>query len=301
VTDAGGAPLEQPAGAPLEQSVRIDRVEITTASETGATHRQRNRGCDDAVGWSGADGGSVVATVAIADGHSDPHCVRSKVGADLVVAAATTMPHAVVGPDAITEAFIADWRRRVDRHLADNPLTEADLDAADRVAAAELSAVWAANPRMAYGTTALLCRITHEAITVVRVGDGDVIAVAGDGRASRLAVPEQRSGNLTESISQSDAHRAARCAEIAAAAAPVLLLLATDGFDNAYPADESMLRAAGELAALRRDSGRPIGSEVLRQWAREAADTSGDDATVAAVWIETDLSRRPDAREMMVR
>ena len=49
-----------------------------------------------------------------------------------------------------------------------------------------------------------------------------------------------------------------------------------------------MLRAASELAALRRDSGRPIDSEVLRRWAREAADMSGDDATVAAVWIETD-------------
>ena len=36
----------------------------------------------------------------------------------------------------------------------------------------------------------------------------------------------------------------ARSAEISADAAPVLLMLATDGFDNAYPADDSMLRAA---------------------------------------------------------
>jgi hypothetical protein len=66
-----------------------------------------------------------------------------------------------------------------------------------------------------------------------------------------------------------------------------LLMLATDGFDNAYPAEDSMLRAASELAALRRESGRPVGSDVLGQWAREAANVSGDDATVAAVWIET--------------
>lgn len=276
------------AAAPLERSVRIDRVEISTACETGAAHQRRNRGCDDAVGWSGADGGSVVATVAIADGHSDPYCVRSRVGADFVVAAATTMPADVVGPDAITDAFIAEWRRLVDRNLADNPLTETELDAAGGIAAAELSVAWAANPRMVYGTTALLCRITHEAIAIVRVGDGDVIAVAADGGARRLAVPERRPSNLTESVSQPDAHRAARYAEISAAAAPVLLLLATDGFDNAYPADESMLRAAGELAALRRETGRPIGSDVLRRWAREAADVSGDDATVAAIWIQTD-------------
>lgn len=270
-----------------EPSVRIDRVEITTACETGATHRQRHRDCDDAVGWSGADGGSVVATVAIADGHSDQRCVRSRAGAAFVVAAATAMPGDTLGPHAITEALIADWRRRVDRHLADNPLTAADLEATDGGGAAESSPAWAPNARVAYGTTAVLCRITHNAITIVRVGDGDVIAVSTDGRACRLAVPESRPSDITESISQPDAQRVARFAEIPADAAPVLLMLATDGFDNAYPADDSMLRAASELVALRRDSERPIGSDVLSQWAREAADTSGDDATVAAIWIGT--------------
>ena len=34
-------------------------------------------------------------------------------------------------------------------------------------------------------------------------------------------------------------------------------------------------------------AGRPLDAAVLSQWAREAADVSGDDASVAAVWIET--------------
>ena len=286
---------------PPEQSRRIDRVEVTTACETGATHRQRQRGCQDAVGWSGAGGSSVVATVAIADGHSDRRCVRSRAGADFVVAAATAMPPDTVGPDAIAEALIADWRRRVDRHLADNPLTEADIDATDGSGAAELSAAWAANARMAYGTTAVLCRITNGAITIVRVGDGDVIAVAADGQARRLAVANGRPSDVTESISQLDAQRVARYSEIPADSAPVLLMLATDGFDNAYPADDSMLRAASELAALRRDTGQPIGSDVLSRWARDAANVSGDDATVAAVWIETAPHGRSNAGGVMMR
>ena len=32
---------------------------------------------------------------------------------------------------------------------------------------------------------------------------------------------------------------------------------------------------------------QPIGAEFLTAWAREAAGVSGDDATVAAIWIET--------------
>jgi hypothetical protein len=291
VTGAAAVPPEQ--AVPPELSVRIDRVEVTTACETGAVHRQRNRGCEDAVGWSGADGGSVVATVAIADGHSDRRCVRSQTGAAFVVEAATAMSVDTARPDAIIEALVADWRRRVDRHLADNPLTAADLDAGDSASAAEASAAWAKNARLAYGSTAVLCRITTGAVTIVRVGDGDVIAVAADGQARRLAVPESRPSEITESISRPDAQRVARCAEIPAEAAPILVMMATDGFDNAYPDDDSMLRAARELAALRRDSGRPIGSDVLNRWAREAADVSGDDATVAAIWIETALGVGP--------
>ncbi|HEY7046215.1 MAG TPA: protein phosphatase 2C domain-containing protein [Jatrophihabitantaceae bacterium] len=268
--------MNERIAGPIAASGRILRVEVTTACETGSAHRRQQRGSDDAVGWTGA--GAVLATVAVADGHSDPRCVRRRLGADFVVAAAAALPPEPLTPSAMADAFISDWRRRVDQHLAGNPLTPADA-AAD--------AAWRANARMAYGTTALLCRITQDAVAVVRIGDGDVIAVATDGRARRLVAPEPRSDGSTESISHPDAQRAALSLAIPAAAAPILMLLATDGFDNAYPAEDSMLRAATELAELRRDSGRPIGSDVLNRWAREAADVSGDDATVAAIWIET--------------
>jgi serine/threonine protein phosphatase PrpC len=268
-------------------TARIERVEVTTACETGATHVRRNQGCDDAVGWSDLGDGPLVATVAIADGHSDPRCVRSRTGADFVVAAAAAIPVTALSAQAVTGALVAGWRHRVDCHLAEHPLASADLADPDGAQAEESTAAWAVNARVAYGTTALVCRITHDVITIVQVGDGDVIAVTADGHARRLAVAQGSKGDVTESISQSDAEVVARCAEISADAAPILLMLATDGFDNAYPAEESMLRAAGELASLRRDSGQPIAPEVLTRWAREAAEVSGDDATVAAVWIET--------------
>jgi hypothetical protein len=61
-----------------------------------------------------------------------------------------------------------------------------------------------------------------------------------------------------------------------------------------------MLRAASELVAMRRETGRPIGSDVLTKWAREAADVSGDDATVAAIWIETTVGSS-GAEEVVTR
>jgi serine/threonine protein phosphatase PrpC len=263
------------AGDPAPpRPVQISRVEVTTASEVGATHRHRHRDADDAVGWTGAIGNSVIATVALADGHSDPRCGRSRDGAAFVVATAANLPHQVTGAAALTDALLADWHRRVDEHLTDHPLTDRESTAG-------------APDRLAYGTTAMVCRVTEQHITIVRIGDGDIIAVTADGRSHRIATSDQPPGDVTQSLSQPDAAQAARCVEIAADAAPVLLVLATDGFDNAYPTSDSMLRAAAELTTLRRESGVPLTSDVLTQWARSAAEISGDDATVAAIWIET--------------
>jgi serine/threonine protein phosphatase PrpC len=287
-------------GRPPERQARIGRVEVTTASATGAAHVRRGVGSDDAVSWTGADGDSVLATVAIADGHSDRRCVRSRTGAAIAVAAATALPSRVVGSEAIAATLIAEWRHRVDLDLVDHPMSAADLDGRDPVDAATTTAAWTANARLPYGTTAALCRITGDAVAIVQVGDGDVVAVAPDGQARRIASAPHRRGDVTDSLSGPDAQAVARCADIPAAAAPVLLILATDGFDNAYPSDGSLLRAATELAALRQQTGRPIGPDVLTRWARDAAGVSGDDATVAAIWVETTVAR-PAAHETLTR
>lgn len=262
--------------------LRIARVEVTTAAATGATHQARGTGSDDAAIALGPSGEAVLATVAIADGHSDPRCVRSHTGAQFAVAAVAAVPVEAHTPGAITAAVVREWRRLVDADLAARPLTEAGAASRDL-------------PRLAYGTTLAWCRVTPSALTIGWIGDGDVIAVAPDATVQRLTSDDPV--DLTESLSDDAAEFAARSVHLTAAEAPVLLLLATDGIDNAYPHSESMLQAASQLAELRRTSGRRLPEEVLQQWTREAAEVSGDDATVAVLWLETAAATHPAATQ----
>src|SRR5664279_209365 len=261
------------------RDTRIAGVEVATATVVGATHRHRHQGCEDAVGWVDVTSGDVLAIVAVADGHSDPRCTRSAVGARFVVTAASDLandPTVVTGEEWST-ALIACWRRLVDEDLRTQRLTVAEYDAPD---GSDLRV----NPRLAYGTTALLARISRDGIALAQIGDGDIVGVTAEGRAGRPVPIAAGAPDLTESMSQIDADRVVRRSTIAAAASPVLLLLATDGLDNAYPTSEALPAAAAQLVTTR-SSGR-FDRDVLQRWVEDAAEVSGDDATLAAVWID---------------
>jgi len=260
------------------RDTRIAGVEVATATVVGATHRHRHQGCEDAVGWVDVTSGDVLAIVAVADGHSDPRCTRSAVGARFVVTAASDLAYdpAVTGEEWST-ALIEGWRRLVDQDLRTRRLTVAEYDAPG---GSDLRV----NPRLAYGTTALLARISRDAIALAQIGDGDIVGVTAEGRAERPVPIAAGAPDLTESMSQIDADRIVRRSTIAAAASPVLLLLATDGLDNAYPTSEALPAAAAQLVTTR-SSGR-FDRDVLQRWVEDAAEVSGDDATLAAVWID---------------
>lgn len=270
-----GRPGVDPRGA------RIDGVEVATATVVGATHRHRQQGCEDAVGWVSGTSGDVLAVVAVADGHSDPRCPRSAVGAQFVVTAASDLASdpAVTG-DEWSATLFAGWRRLVDDDLRVRPLTALESDAAAGSEGGESSV----NPRLAYGTTALLARISRDGIALAQIGDGDIVGVSAEGQAERALPSVTRAPGMTESLSQVDVDRVVRRSTIAAAASPVLLLLATDGLDNAYPTSEALPAAAAQLLTTRR-SGQ-FDRDVLQQWVADAAEVSGDDATLAAVWID---------------
>jgi hypothetical protein len=77
----------------------------------------------------------------------------------------------------------------------------------------------------------------------------------------------------------------ARAVDVPAAHAPRLVLLATDGLDNAYDRSTGLIEVARDLAEREelRDAGR-LDAEVAA-WVRRAAETSGDDATAAVLLL----------------
>jgi serine/threonine protein phosphatase PrpC len=229
------------------------------ASVTGATHRARGAGNQDAVGIRPMPGGGAMA--ALADGHSDPRCVRARRGADLAVEAALA---AGAGPTVGAEV-VARWRSLVDderRAETGPPL-----------------------PRLAYGTTLLACRWDPQGVTLVQIGDGDIVVVDQDGTASRPLQP-RRPPTGTASLADEDV----LLVEQAVPRPPRAVLLSSDGVDNAYPSGDALLEAAEDIARRFEATAAPALQRDVHDWVRRAAATSGDDAS-AVVLVLTETGR----------
>ncbi len=293
----------------------IVAAEVATASERGPGHVRHQTPSEDAVDWMQAGGQRLVVAAAVADGHGDRRCLRSadgarfavraalgtavEVGGDTVVDFAADSPagtgadavadEAAVGLRRLTEMTVRRWRELVDADLARRPMPAADLDSIEVVGA---RAAVNANPRLLYGTTLILGVVTRDRVVVVQIGDGDAVAVWSDGCAHRLLDPDPTQGSgTTTSLSQTDAVQVARLRCLERAEVPSLLILASDGIGDAYPDDDALLRVGRELVARTATDGRAAAVADLAGWVSAAAANSGDDASAAVIWVETDRGR----------
>jgi serine/threonine protein phosphatase PrpC len=241
---------------------------VAQASATGSRHARRGLGNEDAVRCSAVASGVVAA---VADGHSDPRCVRARVGAELAVEAAVAVGGATA-PDGVALAVVDGWRSRVDADLLRDPL--------------------AGGGRLAYGTTLLACWVAASGLTLLRIGDGDVVLVDATGAAWRplpASTPAAWPAGATNSLADDRAQDVAQVLAVPALRAPRLVLLASDGVDNAYPRSDGLLEAARDLAG-RRDLQEPARLQVeVAAWVASAAETSGDDATAAVLLLEDEV------------
>jgi serine/threonine protein phosphatase PrpC len=241
----------------------MPRVTVRTASALGAAHRAKNIGNEDAVGWRTDARGTVLG---VADGHSDPRCVRADRGARFAVQAAVDL----LDPDARTAAQdLADaWDLLVAADARRDPLGPN-----------------AGPVRLAYGTTLIACWISDTALRLLQIGDGVAIVATGAG-ASRPIPPDEHEGSPeTESLASDAAATRARTARVPLTDLPVVVCLSTDGVDAAYPDGGGLLSAVEELRSLAIREGASSVAELLEPWVREAAAVSGDDATVAVAIV----------------
>ncbi len=264
------------------------KVDLATAEAVGLAHQRRGVGSDDAIDHASACVGESVTAVAVADGHSDQRCIRSRQGARLATQAALSAAMAErLDALELVRSVVVRWRALVDADLARSPLTSQDFGQLNQSQRIGLRQDIDANPRLAYGTTLLVCRLSDDGIDLAQIGDGDIVAVTSEGRAFRpLAKDLTTLSATTSSLSQNDANAAARTTTLSATGCPAMLILATDGIDNAYPDDDAMLRAGAQLFEHTVTLGRVAVRQELTEWASTAASVSGDDATAALIWID---------------
>jgi serine/threonine protein phosphatase PrpC len=68
-----------------------------------------------------------------------------------------------------------------------------------------------------------------------------------------------------------------------------VVLLSSDGVDNAYPTQDALLEAAEDIARRATDGAAPSLQHDVDEWVARAAETSGDDAS-AVVLVLTEGS-----------
>ena len=244
------------------------RWRIAGATARGASHIRRGAPNQDAIRWAEADG---AVAVALADGHGGAAHERSEIGSAIAVEVAVDLGLAAAGAGAdgrLVERILSEWRSRVRAHAAGDPPAVADEPALLSL----------------YGSTLILAVGTAEALTVLQIGDGDLL-VGRTGGAIERPLPDDEGlvGEQTYSLCLPNAAEAARMAVLDASDVD-FVMLATDGLSKSFADDADFLK----LAAAWRDHARRDGvdelSATLPQWLSNASERgSGDDISLGLI------------------
>lgn len=249
----------------------------------GPTHARNGLPNQDSVATYSRKGATTCSIVAVADGHGSKRYSRSHVGSKLAVEVAidvgikflNRLPADVFSVDVKDRVsrlpidIVKDWQKRVKQHVGSDETDEF----------------------IAYGTTLLVVIVHEEFYVCLQLGDGNIRIVSRDGKvypAITSVSVEDQIGEETDSLCQENAHKKFKqrlqrldnenCV-------PVLFLLCSDGYSNAFPNDDEFDKNVGEMATMLRDESQlGIVSTQLRGWIKENGSYSGDDGTVGLIF-----------------
>jgi hypothetical protein len=279
--------------------VMSPRWTALSASVQGALHEQGGHGNQDAVRLNNPSGADDVLLLAVADGHGSSRSFRSDRGSAMAAECALRELRRFIrrlGPDAPLSRvrnqattrwpkdLVAAWKSAVRADLAAHPFTPLEFAAfPERPPAIKPGQELPVAAYLAYGATLVAVAITRRYILYSQLGDGDILAVRGDGVVSR-PLPRRHEFMANQTVSLCS-HRAAREFQIRVdalrGAVPALVMLSTDGYANCFGDDEVFFKVGADFLAYLRSEGVGFVGEKLEEWLRQSShDGSGDDITV---------------------
>lgn len=215
------------------------------------------------------------SVVAVADGHGSATCFRSAQGAEFAAGIALLL----MGQPGIEQELVRRWRTAVETHLAQNPFSADEL--------AMVSPRSLRTPWMIYGSTLLAASVSASDLSLLQIGDGDILLVSASGQVRRPWPKDARLlGVETTSLCTHDAAANIRVlSEPLGDESPRLILLCSDGYSNSFREDAGFLRVGTDLLEMMEEDGLETVEAGLEGWLEEASRLgSGDDVTLGLLY-----------------
>ena len=178
------------------------------------------------------------------------------------------------------------WLDEVGRHLDDNPLSEAELEALDG-ANGELANVDRGTQTIAYGTTLIAVAVADTFVIYLQLGDGEIVTITNESEITRpLPKDERLFANETTSLCATDAWRDFQVGfQPITNSRPALILLATDGYPNSFRDEQGFLQAGLDILKALHSEGASRVRNSLEGWLRDTTNVgSGDDVTLGLLY-----------------
>lgn len=295
------APLPHPMTVPLPDPVpeTIARWRVVGTSVRGASHRRHGLPNQDALQWWPESGLGPPLVLAVADGHGSAKCFRSDVGSQLAVAAAVEVGAALLAPagataevpdpaaiEGVAEALVRRWQAAAQAHLLRSPFSRQELERLVTEGGSGARDTVAGTPLLAYGATLSTVWVGESFLLYLQLGDGDILAVSGAGEVQRPMPGDERLfAGQTTSLCAPGAWRDFRVGfqtlEPKGGRAPALVMLATDGYANAFREDAGFLQVGVDIHSMIRSQGLVAVAGSVEEWLVEASERgSGDDVTL---------------------
>ena len=282
--------------------------QVSTHSVLGASHIRQGLPNQDACIQNSSQTQQLPVIMAVADGHGSKKCFRSERGSRLAVEQALAVMQDFISSqpkrgsvlkqaeEILSERLVQQWRRVVYDDVRKYPFS------ADE----QLLLPSNQEPYLAYGSTLLVAVITDDFVLLMQLGDGDILQVQPDGTVQRpIAVDATLIANETTSLCTNNAWRQFRCSVQAMPSdAPMLWLLATDGYANSFANTASFEQVGTDLLAMIQEAGFAAVSQQLPDWLQVASQQgSGDDVTVALAYKQVKPPRYvvPNRRPVATR
>jgi hypothetical protein len=247
---------------------------VTGATTLGDFHAREKRPNQDAIGWMPREGGGTRIIAAVSDGHGAAPHFRSDRGARFAIEGVLEVLSGQMDSDDpaqenLPDAVVAAWRGAVMADMQADPL---DRDGGRPGAALA-----------PYGATLVAAAATADELTLVQIGDGDMLLIYPDGKVVRpLAADAGLVGEQTYSLCMDDAAARVRTASLWREGLnwPMAIVLATDGVSKSFRDEEAFLDAARQLASQGASDWASLERDLPAWLAAVSHDGSGDDASL---------------------